>query len=229
MISKQIIEDINNSSAIRAMFTEGQQLAQEIGAENVYDFSLGNPCTPVPEAYTRALLEVLDQEESPVLHGYMANTGYPEVCQAVAESLNHRFGTAFGGRNVIMTVGAAGAINIIMKTLFDPGDELMVFAPYFTEYRNYCGNWRGVLTVVQPDFETMLPDFADMERKLSSRTKAVIINNPVNPSGVIYSREVIAQIASLLRKKQQEYGHVRFLVSNKSQTPGNLFSHIFIL
>ena len=116
---------------------------------------------------------------------------------------------------MIMTVGAAGAINIIMKTLFDPGDELMVFAPYFTEYRNYCGNWRGVLTVVQPDFETMLPDFADMERKLSSRTQAVIINNPVNPSGVIYSREVIAQIASLLRKKQQEYGHEIYIISDE--------------
>lgn len=215
MVSKQIIEDIANSSAIRAMFTEGRQLAEQIGEENVFDFSLGNPCTPVPEAYTRALLEVVSQEDSLALHGYMANTGYPEVCQAVAESLNRRFGTAFGGRNVIMTVGAAGAINIIMKTLFDPGDELMVFAPYFTEYRNYCGNWRGVLTVVQPDFETMLPDFADMERKLSKRTKAVIINNPVNPSGVIYSREVVERIASLLRKKQQEYGHEIYIISDE--------------
>lgn len=215
MISRQIIEDISNSSAIRAMFTEGQQLAEQVGAENVYDFSLGNPCTPVPEAYTRALQDVIAREDSLGLHGYMANTGYPEVCQAVAESLNARFGTAFSGGNVIMTVGAAGAINIILKTLFDPGDELMVFAPYFTEYRNYCGNWRGVLSVVQPDFETMLPDFEDMERKLSPRTKAVIINNPVNPSGVIYSEEVIERIAALLQKKQREYGHEIYIISDE--------------
>ncbi len=215
MISKQIIEDISNSSAIRAMFTEGQQLAEQIGAENVYDFSLGNPCTPVPEAYTQALLDVIREDDSLGLHGYMANTGYPQVCQAVAESLNERFHTSFGGRNVIMTVGAAGAINIILKTLFDPGDEMMVFAPYFTEYRNYCGNWRGRLTVVQPDFDTMLPDFADMERKVTPRTKAVIINNPVNPSGVIYSEEVISRIASILRAKQQEYGHEIYIISDE--------------
>lgn len=215
MISKQIIEDISNSSAIRAMFTEGRQLAEEIGAENVYDFSLGNPCTPVPKAYTRALHAVIEEEDSLGLHGYMANTGYPQVCRAVAENLNRRFGTAFGGRNVIMTVGAAGAINIILKTLFDPGDELMVFAPYFTEYRNYCGNWRGCLRVVRPDYDTMLPDFADMEQKITPRTKAVMINNPVNPSGVIYSEAVIERIASILRAKQQEYGHEIYIISDE--------------
>lgn len=215
MISKQIMEDISNSSAIRAMFTEGQRMAEQFGREHVYDFSLGNPCTPVPDAYTNALRELVEEEDSMGLHGYMANTGYPQVCQAVAESLNGRFGTNFGQGNVIMTVGAAGAINIILKTLFDPGDELMVFAPYFTEYRNYCGNWRGVLSVVQPDFDTMLPDFDDMERKLTPRTKALIINNPVNPSGVIYSEETIGRIAGILRRKQQEYGHEIYVISDE--------------
>lgn len=215
MVSKQILEDISNSSAIRAMFIEGKALAEEVGAEQVYDFSLGNPCTPVPEAYTRAMLEIIKEEDSLELHGYMDNTGYPEVRKAVADSLNRRFGTRFDTGNIIMTVGAAGAINVILKVLFDPGDELMVFAPYFTEYRNYCGNWRGVLSVVEPDFNTFLPDFADMERKLSPKTKAVMINNPVNPSGVIYSEDTIQRIASLLEKKQQEYGHEIYLISDE--------------
>lgn len=215
MVSKQILDDIANSSAIRAMFTEGRQLAEKVGAENVYDFSLGNPCTPVPEAYTQAMLDIISKEDSLSLHGYMDNTGYPEVRAAVAESLNRRFGTGFDAGNIIMTVGAAGAINVILKVLFDPGDELMVFAPYFTEYRNYCGNWRGVLTVVEPDYNTFLPDFADMEKKLSPRTKAVIINNPVNPSGVIYSEDTIRKMAALLERKQQEYGHEIYLISDE--------------
>ena len=215
MVSKQILEDISNSSAIRAMFIEGKALAEEVGRENVFDFSLGNPCTPVPEAYTRAMLEIIREEDSLELHGYMDNTGYPEVRKAVADSLNRRFKTRFDAGNIIMTVGAAGAINVILKVLFDPGDELMVFAPYFTEYRNYCGNWRGVLSVVEPDYETFQPDLADMERKLSPKTKAVMINNPVNPSGVIYSEETIQRIASLLEQKQQEYGHEIYLISDE--------------
>lgn len=215
MVSKQILEDISNSSAIRAMFVEGRALAEKVGAENVYDFSLGNPCTPVPEAYTRAMLDIIEEEDSLSLHGYMDNTGYPQVRRAVAESLNRRFGTSFDTENIIMTVGAAGAINVILKVLLDPGDELMVFAPYFTEYRNYCGNWRGVLTVVEPDYETFLPDFADMERKLTPRTKAVMINNPVNPSGVVYSEETIQTIAGILRKKQEEYGHEIYIISDE--------------
>lgn len=215
MVSKQILEDISNSSAIRAMFIEGKALAEEVGRENVFDFSLGNPCTPVPEAYTQAMLEIIREEDSLELHGYMDNTGYPEVRKAVADSLNRRFQTRFDAGNIIMTVGAAGAINVILKVLFDPGDELMVFAPYFTEYRNYCGNWRGVLSVVEPDYETFQPDLADMERKLSPKTKAVMINNPVNPSGVIYSEETIQRIASLLEQKQQEYGHEIYLISDE--------------
>lgn len=215
MVSKQILEDIANSSAIRAMFVEGKALEEQVGAKHVYDFSLGNPCTPVPDAYTRALLEIIAEEDSLSLHGYMDNTGFPEVRQAVAESLNGRFGTEFDAGNIIMTVGAAGAINVILKVLFDPGDELIVFAPYFTEYRNYCGNWRGVLSVVSPDYETFLPDFADFERKISPKTKAVMINNPVNPSGVVYSEQTIEKIAALLEAKQQEYGHEIYMISDE--------------
>lgn len=215
MVSKRILADIANSSAIRAMFTEGQELARKVGAENVYDFSLGNPCTPVPEAYTQAMQDIIKEENSIGLHGYMDNTGYPQVRKAVADSLNQRFGTDFDAGNIVMTVGAAGAINVIMKVLFDPGDELMVFAPYFSEYRNYCGNWNAVITEVKPDYETFLPDFADMEQKLTPKTKAVIINNPVNPSGVLYSEDTIKRIAAILEKKQQEYGHEIYIISDE--------------
>lgn len=215
MISKQIMEDMANSSAIRAMFIEGQQMAEKVGKENVYDFSLGNPVTPVPDAFTKALQDIIEEEDSLSLHGYMDNCGYKDVRQAVADNLNKRFGTDFSWKNVIMTVGAAGAINVVLKTLIDPGDELLVFAPYFTEYRNYIGNWRGKLVIAQPDYATFQPDFADFEAKISPKTKAVMINNPVNPTGVIYSEETIIRIADILRKKQEEYGHEIYIISDE--------------
>ena len=215
MVSKQILDDIQNSSAIRAMFIEGKAMAEKVGAENVYDYSLGNPVTPVPDAFTKALKYVIDTEDSLSLHGYMDNAGYPDVRQKVAENLNQRFGPDFDAHNIIMTVGAAGAINVIMKTLFDIGDELMVFAPYFTEYRNYAGNWRGKLVVVNPDYSNFQPDFADFESKITPKTKALIINNPVNPTGVIYSEDTIKRIAEILNRKQKEDGHEIYIISDE--------------
>lgn len=215
MVSQQILNDINNSSAIRAMFTEGKKLAAKVGVENVYDFSLGNPVTPVPDSFTQALKDVIDTEDSLSLHGYMDNAGYPEVRQQVAESLNNRFGVSLAGKNIIMTVGAAGAINVILKTLIDIGDEMIVFKPYFTEYRNYIGNWRGELVLVEPDYSNFQPDFEDLERKISSKTKAIIINNPVNPTGVVYSEDTIKKIAAILEAKQKEYGHEIYIISDE--------------
>ncbi|MCR5666793.1 MAG: pyridoxal phosphate-dependent aminotransferase [Eubacterium sp.] len=216
MLSKQIIEDVSNSSAIRAMFTEGIELAKKVGQDNVYDFSLGNPVTPVPEAFTQAMIDIIKEEKDTTkLHGYMDNAGYPEVRSAIAEHLNKRFGVSLGWRNIIMTVGAAGAINVILKTIIDPGDEMAVFAPYFTEYRNYIGNWRGKLVTIEPDYETFQPDFEDLKRKISPKTKALIINNPVNPTGVIYSEETIKKIAAVLEEKQKEYGHEIYIISDE--------------
>ncbi len=215
MVSQQILNDINNSSAIRAMFTEGKKLAARVGAENVYDFSLGNPVTPVPDSFTQALKDVINTEDSLSLHGYMDNAGYPEVRQQVAESLNNRFGVSLAGKNIIMTVGAAGAINVILKTLIDIGDEMIVFKPYFTEYRNYIGNWRGKLVLVEPDYSNFQPDFEDLEHKISPKTKAIIINNPVNPTGVVYSEDTIKKIAAILEAKQKEYGHEIYIISDE--------------
>ena len=136
MISDKMIDLVNNSSVIRAMFEEGKRLAGIYGAENVYDFSLGNPNVPAPAQVNEAIKALVDEEESTVLHGYMSNSGYEDVRAAVASSLNRRFGTDFDETNIIMTVGAAGGINVIFKAVVNAGDEIIAFAPYFGEYRD---------------------------------------------------------------------------------------------
>lgn len=215
MIAKQMEKEVAGSSAIRAMFLEGKELAARFGAENVYDFSLGNPMTPVPEAVNQAIIDSVKEEHSMELHGYMDNAGYPETRAAVAENLNSRFGTGFTLEHIVMTVGAAGALNIVFKTILDPKDEVLALAPYFGEYRGYVRNHQGVLKEVQPDYDTFQPDLADLERQISEKTKAVIINNPVNPTGVIYSEETIGEIAAILTKKQKAYGHEIYIVSDE--------------
>ena len=215
MLSEQMRETLKNSSAIRKMFIEGQKLAEKVGAENVFDFSLGNPVAPVPQAFTDALMDVIRSEDSLVLHGYMNNAGYPEVRKAVADSLNRRFDLGLTGENIVMTMGAAGAINIVLRAILDIGDQVVAFRPYFGEYRNYVANWRGEIVEVAPRLPSFQPDLEDFGRKVGPRTKAVIINNPVNPSGVVYSAETLASIAGILEEKQKEYGHEIYLISDE--------------
>ena len=212
MLSKQMLYNLENSSAIRQMFIEGQELAARVGAENVYDFSLGNPAAPVPEAFTQALLDIIQTEDSLALHGYMNNAGFPEVRQAVADSLNRRFGLALDMRNIIMTNGAAGAINIVFKAILDVEDDVVVFRPYFGEYRSYASNWHARCVEVDPLLPSFQPDLEDFERKIDGRTKAVILNNPVNPTGVVYSAETLTSIARILEKKQEQYRHEIYLL-----------------
>lgn len=221
MVSKRIQKALLGNSAIRAMFVEGKEMTEKYGAEHVYDFSLGNPATPAPAALNNAIRELLDTADaggasgSLELHGYMENAGYQEVRQAVAENLNKRFGTAFDAHNIIMTVGAAGGINIIFKTILDPGDEVIVFAPFFGEYRQYAANFDAEIVTVQPDLETFQPDLADFEAKITERTKALIVNTPNNPTGVIYHPETMRQIAAILERKQQEFGTDIYLISDE--------------
>ena len=215
MISKKMQEAVANSSAIRAMFLEGKEMAAKVGVENVYDFSLGNPMTPVPAAYNQAIIDAVENENSLELHGYMDNAGYPETRKTVADNLNKRFGTEFEGKHIVMTVGAAGALNVVFKTILDPGDEVLALAPYFGEYRGYVANHQGILKEVTPDIETFQPDFHDFEQKITEKTRAVIINNPVNPTGVIYSEETIQKMAAILEKKEKEYGREIFMVSDE--------------
>ena len=215
MIADSMVSLVKNSSVIRAMFEEGNRLAKLYGAENVYDFSLGNPNVPAPAEVNEAVKDIVDNEESTFIHGYMSNAGYEDVRQAVAESINKKFDTAFSAKNIIMTVGAAGGLNVILKTLLNPGDEVIAIAPYFGEYNSYVSNFDGKLVVVSPNTETFQPNLTELEEKLTARTKAVIVNSPNNPTGVIYSEETIQAMAEILRKKQKEFGTDIYLISDE--------------
>ena len=215
MIADKMKALVKNSSAIRAMFEEGKIMAAKYGAENVYDFSLGNPNVPAPVQVKEAIIEEAEKEDPIVLHGYMSNAGYEDVRQAVAESINKKFDTAFSAKNIIMTVGAAGGLNVILKTLLNPGDEVIAIAPYFGEYNSYVSNFDGKLVVVSPNTETFQPNLTELEEKLTARTKAVIVNSPNNPTGVIYSEETIQEMAEIFRKKQKEFGTDIYLISDE--------------
>lgn len=215
MISEVMKNLVKNGSAIRAMFEEGQKLAAVYGAENVYDFSLGNPYTPAPEAVKTAIKDILDDESPVVTHGYMNNAGFPDVRNAIARSINGRFGTEFTGDNIIMTVGAAGGLNVILKTILNPGDEVITFVPYFGEYRSYVKNFGGVLVESACDPENFMPDVEVLRSKITPRTRALIINNPNNPTGVVYGEKEIKAVAEVLEEKQKELGTEIFLVSDE--------------
>ena len=220
MVSKKIEKALQGNSAIRAMFVEGKELKEKYGEDKVFDFSLGNPATPAPAALNQAIRTLLDEADSSPqaameLHGYMENVGYKEVRQAVADNLNKRFGTKFDAHNLVMTVGAAGGLNIIFKTILDPGDEVIVFAPFFGEYRQYAANFDASIVAVNPNSETFQPDLADFEAKITAKTKALIVNTPNNPTGVIYKPETMEQIAEILTRKEKEFGHDIYLVSDE--------------
>lgn len=216
MIAEKMKGLVANSSAIRAMFEEGNRLAGIYGAENVFDFSLGNPNVPAPEAVKKAIEDLVENEDPLVLHGYTnSNSGYADVREAVAKSLNERFGTAFEGKNIIMTVGAAGGLNVILKTIINAGDEVLTFAPYFGEYRAYVNNFDGVLVEVSPNTVDFQPKLDEFEQKITPKTKAVIVNTPNNPTGVVYSEETIKKMAAIMEAKQKKYGTEIFLISDE--------------
>ena len=215
MIADKMVSLVKNSSAIRAMFEEGKILAAKYGAENVYDFSLGNPNVPAPVQVKEAIIEELNKEDPVVLHGYMNNSGYEDVRDAIAQSINKKFDTAFTEKNIIMTVGAAGGLNVILKTLLNPGDEVIAIAPYFGEYNSYVSNYDGKIVVVSPNTVDFQPNLEEMEQKITAKTKAVIINSPNNPTGVVYSEATIMKMADMLRAKQKEFGTDIYLISDE--------------
>lgn len=215
MISKKMVGLVENSSVTRAMFEEGKKLAIKYGKENVYDFSLGNPNVEPPKEINKAIIDIVQNEDPNYLHGYMSNSGYEDVRQAIADNLNKRFDTSYSYDNLIMTVGAAGGLNVILKTLLDEGDEVIVFAPFFGEYRNYVNNYDGKLVMISPNTETFQPNLQEFEEKLTSKTKAVIINNPNNPSGVVYSEDTIKKLSEILEDKQKEFGNSIYIVSDE--------------
>lgn len=215
MISDKMVGLVNNSSVIRAMFEEGKRLANIYGAENVYDFSLGNPNVAAPKAVNEAIKAIVDEEESVAIHGYMSNSGYEDVREALADSINTRFGTKFNSSNIVMTVGAAGGLNVLFKAILNPGDEVITFAPFFGEYKSYAANADAKLVVVSPNPPSFLPNMAEFEEKINERTKVVIVNTPNNPTGVVYSEDTIKAMAEVLNRKQKEYGTNIILFSDE--------------
>ena len=215
MISEKMRPLVQNNSAIRAMFEEGKRLAGIYGAENVYDFSLGNPNVPAPEAVKQAILDILEEEDSVFVHGYMSNAGFEDVRRAVSEALNRRFHTSFHQDNILMTVGAASGLNVILKTILNPGEEVIVFAPYFVEYGAYVRNYDGELKIVPPDPETFQPDIESFRAMIGEKTRAVIINTPNNPTGVVYPGETLARIGEVLKEKEEEYHTQIILISDE--------------
>ena len=215
MISEKMIPLMKNNSAIRMMFEEGNKLAAKYGRENVFDFSLGNPSVPAPAEVNQAIQDIVKEEDSLFVHGYMSNAGYEDVRETIAQSLNRRFGTSFHAGNILMTVGAASGLNVILKTLLNPGEQVITFAPYFVEYGSYVRNYDGELVVVSPNTVDFQPNLVEFEEKINEKTKAVIINTPNNPTGVIYSDETLTRLADILRAKSAELGTEIVLISDE--------------
>ena len=215
MISEKMKGYVKNSSVIRAMFEEGKKMAAIYGADHVYDFSLGNPNVPAPAKVKEAVYDILENEDSLMVHGYMSNSGYEDVRGTIAEHLNGLYGTSYSAENLLMIVGAAGGMNVFMKTILNPGDEVITFSPYFTEYRAYVTNYDGRLVEIPCDAETFQPDVDALAANVSERTKAVIINSPNNPTGVVYSRESLMAVARVLSEKEKEFGHPIFIFSDE--------------
>lgn len=215
MISEKMKELVKNNSVIREMFEEGKRLSKIYGKENVYDFSLGNPSVPTPDNIKEAIIKILENEDTQILHGYMSNSGFEDVREKVASSINNKFSTSFTSKNIIMTVGAASGLNIILKSILNPEDEVLVIAPYFVEYKNYVKNYDGKIVVTMANEENFEPDLKDLASKISAKTKAVIINTPNNPTGVVYSENTIKELAKILKEKEQEYNNEIYLISDE--------------
>lgn len=215
MISEKMYELGSKKSAIREIFEFGKKRAAEVGAENVYDFSIGNPNVPAPEIVKNAILDILENENPVDIHGYTSAQGDPKVRETIAKSINNRFGTAFSANNLYMTVGAAASINICFTALASERDEFIAFAPYFPEYRCFVEAAGGKLVTVPAQIENFQIDFEELEKRLNEKTKAVIVNTPNNPSGIVYTEETIMRLTNLLKNKSEEYGHAIYLISDE--------------
>lgn len=212
MISNKMEPLVKNSSVIRAMFEEGAKMKAKYGEDKVFDFSLGNPNVPAPIEVKEAIIDIVENEDPVKVHGYMNNAGFEGTRSAIANHLNRLHGTKLSAKNIIMVVGAGSALNVSLKTMLNPGDEVLTFAPYFVEYGNYAANYDAKLVVVPPNEKDFMPDVEAMKDRITPSTKAVIINNPHNPTGVIYGENIIKSIATALEEKQRELESVIYLI-----------------
>lgn len=215
MISQKYKEMLGAKSVIRQMSEWAAGRAKEIGSENVYDFSLGNPSVAVPQAFTDKMIELLQSRDTMELHGYSQVQGIPKVRAKFADFLNRKYGMDYTAEHLFMTTGAAGAVAHVVRAVTQPGDEVITFAPYFPEYDHYVNRTGAVLKVVPADTEQFQIHFAAFEKLLNPRTMAVLINTPNNPSGTVYSVETMKKLAAILEAKQKEFGHDIFLISDE--------------
>lgn len=214
MISKEVHENLKNASWIRRMFVEGAKLREQFGDENVFDYSIGNPYFEPPKSVTDKLkaLVLSDAEGS---HRYMDNAGFKDVRAKVAKAVNRDIDKPIGFEHVLMTVGAAGGINVVLRTVLDAGDEVIIFAPYFAEYIFYIRNHNGVPVILKTDEKTFEPDLDAFERSITDKTRAIILNSPNNPTGVIYSADTLKKLGQIMTAKEKEFGHEIYLISDE--------------
>ncbi len=215
LIASEIADFMSNSSWIRRMFEAGIELKKQYGAENVFDFSLGNPDLPPPPQVKTALVHIADTAGEPFALGYMPNAGYTETRQKLALHLSKEQGVEVPASRLVMTCGAAGGINVFFRAVLTPGDEVLVPAPYFVEYGFYAGNFGGKLKPVASKPLTFALDLAAMEAAFTPATRAVIVNSPNNPTGQIYSRDELAALAELVARKSREYNRVIYVIADE--------------
>lgn len=212
MFSKVAMNSVSNSSMIRKMFEEGEKLAKIHGADNVFDFSIGNPYKEPPKSVKETIKELVDETG---IHRYMANAGFPEVRERVAKHVSRNLDFSLDWKHIVMTSGAAGGLNVVFKSILNEDEEVIVFAPYFVEYGFYAKNHGGNLKVVDTTNSDFMPTREGLRAALNEKTKAVLINSPNNPSGALYNREVLEGLATELKEWKEKTGKTVFLISDE--------------
>lgn len=215
MLVQKYKDMLSGKSVIRQLSEFATARGQEIGYENVFDYSLGNPSVPVPREFTDCMIELLSTQDTNVLHGYSPSLGITSVREKVAASLEKRFGLPYRKEHIFMASGAAGALAHAFRLVSQPGDEILTFAPFFPEYHPYVDLSGAVLKVVPPDTEAFQINFDKMEEMMNEKVMAVLINTPNNPSGVVYSTETLKKLAEVLKRKSEKYGHTIYLISDE--------------
>lgn len=215
MLNEKMVALGTQRSVIRELFEFGKQRAAEIGAENVFDFSIGNPSVPSPDCVNETAMRILKEEDPVVLHGYTSAQGDAAVRAKLADSINRRFGMSITPDNLYVTVGAAAALCCCLNGLCNPGDEVIVFAPYFPEYKVFIEKSGASMKLIPADIEAFQIDFDAFEQAINEKTKAVLVNSPNNPSGAVYSEETVKKLASVLERKSAQFGHPIYLIADE--------------
>jgi aspartate aminotransferase len=213
MISNEINKNMQNSSWIRKMFEEGERLAKIHGKENIYDYSIGNPFAEPP---TEVLNSLVKHSTEKGMHRYMSNAGFTDVRQTMADDINKTItGDKLSFEHIVMTCGAAGALNVVLRAILNPGEEVVVFTPYFVEYGFYIQNHNGIMITVDNEKTNFQPNLDELKNKITNKTKAIIINSPNNPTGVVYKEEILKEMALVIKEKEKEFNSKIFVVSDE--------------